>query len=124
MKVYQNVVQKMVAICLALSFIVLPVLFPVGVNAAGGQVDVCGSGAKCNDFVENYINPAIQALTALVGIVAVISIIIAGIQYSTSADDPGAVTKAKQRIFNVVLGLVAYIFLVAFLQYLVPGGIW
>src|SRR5688572_22009018 len=86
--------------------------------------NVCGTaGTNCNSFVTTYINPIILLLTGLVGVVAVISIIVAGIQYSTSADDPGAVTKAKQRIFNTVLGLIAYIFLFAFLNYLVPGGI-
>jgi len=60
----------------------------------------------------------------LVGIVAVLGIIISGIQYSASADDPGTVTKAKERIFEIIIGLVGYAFLVAFLNYLVPGGIW
>lgn len=92
--------------------------------AAGNTVDVCGSGSdNCNKFVNDFVNPAILVLTALVGIAAIISIIYAGIQYASSADDPGAVSKAKQRIFNTVIGLVAYIFLFAFLNYLVPGGI-
>lgn len=89
-------------------------------------VDVCGTGSesdKCDHFITTYINPAIMALTALVGIAAIISFIAAGIQYASSADDPGAVTKAKQRMFNTVLGLVAYIFLFAFLNYLIPGGL-
>ncbi len=90
---------------------------------AGGSVDVCGGDAACNNFIDKYINPAIVALTALVGIAAVISIIFAGIQYASSADDPGTVSKAKQRIFNTLIGLVAYIFLFAFINYLVPGGI-
>lgn len=87
--------------------------------------DVCGGNdnERCNQFIEDYINPVIYLLSALVGIVAVISIIMAGIQYSASADDPATVSKAKQRIFNTVIGLVAYIFLFAFLEYLVPGGI-
>lgn len=88
-------------------------------------MDVCGTGdgaEACNSFIAKYVNPAVIALTALVGIAAVASIIVAGIQYASSADDSGAVTKAKQRIFNTILGLVAYIFLLAFLNYLVPGG--
>lgn len=90
---------------------------------AAGSVDVCAGDVACDNFINKYINPAIVALTALIGVGAVISIIIAGIQYSASADDPGAVSKAKQRIFNTLLGLVAYIFLFAFLSYMIPGGI-
>ena len=87
-----------------------------------GEVDVCGAAAECNTFVEKYLNPVIIFLTAVVGIAAVVSIIMAGIQYASSADDPGTVSKAKTRIFNTVIGLVAYIFLLAFFNYLVPGG--
>lgn len=88
------------------------------------QQDICGSaGSKCNAFVDKYINPFIILLSGLVGVIAVISIIVAGIQYAGSADDPSIVSKAKQRIFNTVVGLLAYIFLFAFLNYLIPGGI-
>jgi hypothetical protein len=102
-------------------------LFPADVAFAGPtdaekQVDVCGAGADCNSFVTKYINPFIAFLSIVVGIAAVVSIIMAGIQYSASADDPGAVSKAKMRIFNTIIGLVAYIFLLAFFDYLVPGG--
>jgi hypothetical protein len=93
---------------------------------ANSTTDICGNGADaaaCDNFVNKYINPFIILLSALVGVVAVISIIMAGIQYASSADDPGTVTKAKQRIFNTIIGLVAYAFLFAFLNYLVPGGI-
>jgi len=125
MKLYKMPSLKIVAVCLALSFMVAPLLLPAIASASGGgTVDVCNGGTNCNQFVNDYVNPAVKALTALVGIAAVLSIIIAGIQYSSSADDPGVVTKAKQRVFNVVLGLLAYIFLVAFLNFLIPGGIW
>lgn len=94
-----------------------------GSSDSGGQDSVCGeSGTRCTTFVEKYINPFIYLLSGLVGVLAVISIIMAGIQYASSADDPGVVTKAKQRMFNTVIGLVAYIFLYAFFDYLVPGG--
>ena len=75
------------------------------------------------EFIDAYISPIILALSGLIGVFAVISLIMAGIQYAGSADDPGVVTKAKQRIFATVIGIVAYIFLFAFLNYLVPGGI-
>lgn len=116
------------------AMVLLMLLAPAPAFAGGPSMDVCGNpgnansesepNSSCNKFVENYLNPAIIVLTSLVGIAAVLSIIFAGIQYSSSADDPGMVTKAKQRIFNTILGLVAYIFLLAFLNYLIPGGIF
>lgn len=82
--------------------------------------------AKCNgddcDFIKKFINPAINTLTACFGIIAVISIIIGGINYATSEGDPQKTSRAKNRIFNTIIAVVAYMFLYAFLQFLVPGG--
>lgn len=119
---------QILSLLIVASLVLLAFLLPLPVSASSGeQVDVCGdlgSPADCNNFVDKYLNPLVVVLTALVGIAAVLSIIIAGIQYSSSADDPGTVTKAKQRIFNTILGLVAYVFLLAFLNYLIPGGVF
>lgn len=76
------------------------------------------------DIVRQYLNPIINGLAILVVIAVVISIVIAGIQYSASADQPGATAAARQRIINAVVALVAFTFLWAFLQWLVPGGIF
>jgi predicted S18 family serine protease len=88
------------------------------------EIKVCGApGDDCYKFIQTYINPFITLLTVLVGVFAAISIVVAGIQYSSSADDPSAVSKAKTRIFNTVIGLVAYVFFFAFLEWLLPGGL-
>jgi hypothetical protein len=91
-----------------------------------GASDPCDSADPnnpCNKFVTNYLNPFILLLSGLVGVAAVISIVVAGIQYSSSSDDPSAISKAKKRIFETVIGLLAYAFLLAFLNYIVPGGV-
>lgn len=88
------------------------------------QVQVCNSPTDaCSSFVTKYINPFIKLLTAVVGIGAALSLVIAGIQYSQSADDPSKVSKAKDRIVQTIIGLLAYIFLFAFLNYIIPGGL-
>ncbi len=58
-----------------------------------------------------------------VGAAAVIGIIISGIQYMTSAGDPGAMTKAKNRLTQVIVGILAFGLMWVFLQWLIPGGI-
>jgi hypothetical protein len=100
-----------------------PLLLSQSVSAA--SLKVCTSaGDACSKFVNKYIAPIIVLLTVLVGVFAVISIIVAAIQYSSAGDDPSAVGKAKNRIFKTVLGLFGYIFLFAFLNFLVPGGLF
>lgn len=77
----------------------------------------------CSKFITTYINPFIKLLTAIVGIGAALSLIIAGIRYSQSADDPSKVSQAKSQIVKTLIGLLAYIFLFAFLNYVIPGGL-
>jgi hypothetical protein len=62
----------------------------------------------------------------LLGVIVVIGasamLVFAGIEYITAADNPERVKKAKQKIINVIMGIVAFFFLYAFLQWLIPGG--
>jgi len=76
------------------------------------------------DFVKEYIDPAINLLSGLVGVVVVIGIIIGSIEYASSAGDPQKVAKGRARITNSLIALFAFFFLWAFLQFLVPGGLF
>jgi hypothetical protein len=88
--------------------------------------------ADCNEDVltpENcgiiaYIRLFTDALSVLVGIVVVMMIVIGGIQYSSAGNNPQAVAGAKKRISQALFALVAYIFMFAFLQWIVPGGVF
>lgn len=85
--------------------------------------DTICTASSCN-LISKYVNPLITLLSALVGVAVTISIIIGGIQYGSSAGDPQKASAAKNRIRNSIVALVAFIFLFAFLQFLVPGGIF
>lgn len=89
-----------------------------GCESAGGEG--C-SGDDCG-LVDRYLNPIINFLAIIVGLVATISIVVGGIQYASSGDDPQKVAQAKSRIINAVIGLLAFLFLYSFLQWVVPGG--
>lgn len=84
------------------------------------DLEKCIEGNKLVDMLQNIVN----FLSAGVGVVVVIMIIIGGIQYITAGDNPSAVTAAKERIGNALLALVAFLFLFAFLQWLIPGGVF
>jgi hypothetical protein len=79
---------------------------------------------KENCGIVGYIVTFTNALAILVGIVIVIMIAVGGIQYTTARDDPQQVSAAKNRIRNAILALVFYLFTFAFLQWLVPGGVF
>lgn len=91
---------------------------------------VCDQAAEssCNqqgcDLISKYLNPLINLLSVIFGLVAVISIILGGIQYSASEGDPQKASQAKSRITKTVFAIVSYFFLYAFLQFIVPGGVF
>lgn len=70
------------------------------------------------------LNQIVNFLSAGVGIIVTGVIIVGGIQYMTAGDNPQAITAAKKRITNGLIALVAFLFMFAFLQWLVPGGVF
>jgi hypothetical protein len=78
----------------------------------------------CRKLYTKYINPAIRLLSAVVGVVVIVAIVVGGVQYSAAGSDPQKVAGAKSLIMKAVIGLVSFIFLFAFLQWFVPGGVY
>ena len=90
------------------------------------KVNSSGQLTKCvqsNPIVKD-LQLIINFLSAGVGLVVIIMIIVGGIQYSMAGDNAQAITAAKQRITNALIALVAFIFIFAFLQWLIPGGLF
>ena len=86
-----------------------------------------GAGEKLNQSncgIIYYVVLLTKTLSALVGIVIVVMMAVGGIQYAASRDDPAQVAGAKKHIQNTVMALVFYLFALAFLQWLVPGGVF
>ena len=52
---------------------------------------------------------ALNTTYLIAGIIAVITIVVAGIMFATSAGDPGNVTKAKNLMLFSIVGLVVVI---------------
>jgi len=107
----------------------------VGTDAGDGGVrdypdDITGCDNKdtidecvSNTPIMGYVNDFIKILSAVVGLVVTGVIIFAGIRYSSAGGDPNKVAEAKKLITNAVVALVSYIFLIAFLSWVVPGGV-
>ncbi len=74
-----------------------------------------GAGISC------VIRLVINILSVLVGIVGIIGIVVVGIQYLTAGGSEEQTRKAKRRLFEIVIGIVAYVLLAAFLNWLLPN---
>lgn len=83
-----------------------------------GDIDDDGSG--CSVYL--ITNLIIDIFSGMVGILAVIGIAIVGVQYITSKGNEQQTTKAKQRLIEIVVGVVAYAVLYSALNFLLPGG--
>lgn len=100
--------------------------FPAFPKPCTGEY-VCASGDKAclsNNPIMQWTLYFINLLSLLVLVGATAMMVFAGIEYMSAADNPQRVQSAKKKIFGVILGLIAYFFMFAFLQWLVPGGIF
>lgn len=112
--------------------IILPVAFislPSVALAATKACDNTDNSTKLQNCVTQSplvkdIQMVINFLSAGVGIVVIGMIILGGIQYSIAGDNAQAVSAAKQRIINALTALLVYIFAFAFINWLIPGGLF
>lgn len=83
----------------------------------------CGeSGSGDCGLIEKYINPFVRFLSAFAALASVIGILYGSILYITSSGDANAAAKAKNIIRNAIIAFVAFLFLWAFMTWLMPAG--
>lgn len=75
------------------------------------------------DGVKTLLIWILRILTGLVGIAAVGGLIWAGIMYASAGDKADQVSKAKNIIVDVVIGIIAYGLMFVALNWLIPGGV-
>ena len=66
----------------------------------------------------------IKIMTAGVGILAVAGLGYGAFLWTTAGGSAAQIVKAKETIFNVVVGIVAFALMGALLQFLIPGGVF
>jgi hypothetical protein len=122
-KVPIKMVTRLVALLLLLNFaLATPAL----------AASPCDKKSPTSTSLQNCLNQnpiikdvkiIVNFLSAGVGIVVVGSIIFAGIQYIMAGNNPNAVGAAKKRIQDTLIALLAFFFVYAFLNWLIPGGL-
>ena len=70
--------------------------------------------------VRYILRRVVEILTVTVGILATIGLGVSGVQYLTAGGNEEMTRKAKRRILEIVLGLVAYVLAYAFLNFIIP----
>lgn len=71
---------------------------------AGGQC--AAASGQALSTIDGLVKTAVNLLSAIVGIVAVIMIIVGGLRYVTSGGNDTSVTSAKNTILYAIIGLI------------------
>lgn len=100
----------LIAIAVGLSLIIVasPALVHADTKSTiqGGINEANGGTQPNNNNLDDTIQTIVNVLSAAVGVVAVIMIIIGGFRYVTSGGDSARVTSAKNTILYAIIGLV------------------
>ena len=106
----KSLVMAGVLLCLSAFAFTAPVsavTCPKGTARSGSSASTL---AECNIENDNSLIPTIlriiQVTIGVLALVAVVVIVLGGVQYTTSAGDPGKVKKAKDSILYGIIGLV------------------
>lgn len=82
-------------------------------------------GCLCDDgtgggIVIHILSLVVDILTIGIGVLGVIGITVVGIQYLTAGGSEEKTRKAKTRMLEIVIGLIAYVLVYAILRWLLP----
>ena len=124
----QYKIIKVFAIIVFAFAIILPLLFQQNVFADSSDVVETNFFGNIKDDNEGcgvytILNLVINILSIGIGLLAVIGVTIVGIQYLTAKDSTEQTKKAKNRMLELVIGLIVYAVLYAGVQFLLPGGL-
>lgn len=101
-----------------------PVVSDDSVNCGNVSTNIISCSNSNGDPVSSLLLDIINFLAVGVGIAVVGGIIWGGMLYASSNGDSSKTKQGISVIVNAVIGLLLFIFMYAFLNYLVPGGLF
>ena len=117
----KKILTVILAIAMSFGVVLSVVSEPVFADAPEMNVLTMCQNREGKEAIGCVLNLVVNIMTYGIGVLGVVGIVLSGIQYITSQGDPAKMTKAKNRIVQVVIGLVIYAVMYAALVFLVPG---
>lgn len=88
-------------------------------NIAGCNIE--NTGDQAAGAVSNRVNTAINVVLGMIGVVAVIMIIIGGIQFVTSQGDAAKAARARNTILYSIVGLIVALLAFAIVNFVLTS---
>ena len=88
-------------------------------EGAVGEKQVCDNGSGSS--VWSILRLVVEIMSIGVGILGVVGITVVGVQYLTAGGSEEKATKAKRRMYEIVIGLAAYAVLSGVIMWLMPS---
>ena len=121
-KIHKNIFLAIIMFLMASLISFSPLAFAEDKPKSGGGDE--NAILKDVNSIEELLNIALVTVSSGVGLLAVGSLIYAGVLYASAGANSSQVSKAKEMIRNTIIGIVAYTVMWAFLQWLIPGGVF
>ena len=86
----------------------------------GGDLN-CSCDSGNGNSIIHILVLIMDIMTIGIGILGVIGISVVGVQYLTAGGNEEQTRKAKRRLYEIIIGLAAYVLIYALLKWLLPG---
>lgn len=94
---------------------------PVFADDGDNCVDTTFFGRQCGSAgIISVLKVIVNVMSAGIVALAIVGIVISGVQYLTAGGNEEQIKKSKRRIFEIVIGIAAYALLYGFLSWLLP----
>ena len=87
----------------------------------GVEVAILTGCGNDPDGVGCILRLVVDIMSIGIGVLGVLGIVVVGLQYLTAGGNEEKTRKAKQRMFEIIIGLVAYVAIYAILRWLLPS---
>lgn len=87
------------------------------------QLIACNSSGKGATTIGDLIKIVVSVMTVIIGIVATGGLAYAALLYASAQDNQNKVSESITIIRNIVIGILLYGFMVAIVNWLIPGGV-
>lgn len=95
-----------------------------GVKTAIIDCNKSGGGNIEDSGLMGLLEIVINIMAISVGVLAVGTLVFAGVMYASAGDSQDQVQKAKGMIRNTIIGLVLFAGMYSIIEFLVPGGVF